>query len=94
LPQPAVPAALSVLQSSKVIKYSQDTSRSEELKSLLQAITGTSSHGLRRGVITTAFRMGCNPAEVMQISGHRSISSLLEYNDADLFNANGITTVL
>jgi len=64
------------------------------LQNLLESLTGTSSHGLRRGVITTAFRMGCNPAEVMQISGHRSISSLLEYNDADLFSANGITTVL
>ena len=64
------------------------------LQNLLESLTGTSSHGLRRGVITTAFRMGCNPAEVMQISGHKSISSLLEYNDADLFSANGITTVL
>jgi len=53
-----------------------------------------SSHSLRAGFITAAFQAGANTAQVMQQSGHKSVSSLMLYDRSDLTENNAVTQVI
>jgi integrase len=52
-----------------------------------------SAHGLRRGFITTCGRLGLLPSDVMDLTDHRDIRTLMVYYEEGRINRNPATRI-
>ena len=63
---------------------------------MLKRVLGESyqSHSMRRGILTEGFAAGCSVSQLMHLSGHASVSSLMEYDSTDFIKNNAINHIL
>ena len=65
------------------------------IQDMVKRVLGESyqSHSLRMGAITEGFAAGCTISQLKHLSGHKSISALMEYDSTDFLNNNAVDSL-